>query len=91
MEVGDDVALCVPDEAGAGAARHLLHVHREQVALRPSEVMCTTEGETLRKSSMWASSSAASGPRGVTARGAASPRPCTAAGGTPPPAAYDTM
>jgi hypothetical protein len=34
VEVGDDVALVVPHEAGAGAARHLHHVHAEHVALR---------------------------------------------------------
>jgi hypothetical protein len=34
VEVGDDVAGRVPDEAGAGAARHLLHVQLKTVALR---------------------------------------------------------
>jgi hypothetical protein len=33
MEVGDDVALVVPHKTGARAARHLLHVHAEHVAL----------------------------------------------------------
>ena len=36
--------------------------------------MCTTEGDKRLKTSMLANSSAASAPRGVIARGAASPR-----------------
>lgn len=31
MEVGDNVAELVPDEAGAGSLRHLEHVQREGV------------------------------------------------------------
>ena len=46
----------------------------------PRLVMCTTEGPVFLNRSMCASSSAASGPRGVTARGTASVRPCTRAG-----------
>ena len=31
MEVCDDVARGIPHDAGSGALRHLLHVHREKV------------------------------------------------------------
>ena len=52
MEVGDDVPLAVPDEAGAGAARDLLSLRLKGLSCTASEVMNTTDGEACWKRAM---------------------------------------
>jgi hypothetical protein len=71
VEIRDDVALGIPNEAGPGSLRYLVKVQSKQIALNSDRVMLTTAGEACLKSPMVDFSSDQSSPRGETARGAA--------------------